>query len=320
MEYAQLGRTGLRVSVAGLGCGGSSRLGLATGGGMKDAVRVVKQALDLGVNFFDTAEAYGTEEALGEALRGVARERVVISTKSLLRRGGALRDPAAIAESLDGSLRRLGVDHVDVFLLHAVSPADYGVAREHYRPVLERARETGKVAHIGVTETAPFDPRHEMLTRALADDGWEAAMLAFHMMNQNARAHVLPAARARGVGTLIMFAVRAIFSDAAYLARTVTELADSGQVPAALSGKAAPLDFLVHEAGARSVIDAAYRYVRHEPGVDVVLFGTGSAAHVVSNVASLLRPPLPDADCASLANWFGGLEGVGLDLPRGRGR
>ena len=65
----------------------------------------------------------------------------------------------------------------------------------------------------------------------------------------------------------------------------------------------------------RSVIDAAYRFARHEPGVDVVLFGTGDPEHLRSNIASLLAPPLPEADRARLASLFGHLVGVGLDAP-----
>ena len=76
-----------------------------------------------------------------------------------------------------------------------------------------------------------------------------------------------------------------------------------------------PLDFLLHEGGASSVIDAAYRYGRHQPGADVVLFGTGDLAHLESNIASILKPPLPAADVARLEELFGALEGIGLDLP-----
>src|SRR5579863_6092165 len=82
MDYTTLGRTGLRVSVAGLGCGGFSRLGLGTGGDEASAIGILREALDLGVNLFDTAAAYGTEPVLGKALRGVPRERVVICTKA----------------------------------------------------------------------------------------------------------------------------------------------------------------------------------------------------------------------------------------------
>lgn len=64
--------------------------------------------------------------------------------------------------------------------------------------------------------------------------------------------------------------------------------------------------------------DAAYRYVRHEPGVDVVLFGTGDQAHLRSNIESLLKPPLPAADRRRLAELFGHLVGVGLDNPGAR--
>ena len=316
MEYTALGRTGLRVSVAGLGCGGSSRLGVKTGKSRAESVAVVRRALDLGVNFLDTAEAYGTEEIVGEALRAVPRDRAVVATKALVRRGGVLREPDDVAASLDGSLRRLGMDHIDVFMLHAVAPRDYETARDRLRPVLERAREAGKIGHVGLTETPPNDPRHATLERALGDGGWAVAMLAFHMMNQNARPKIFPMACAGGIGTLVMFAVRAIFSDPAYLARTMAALATAGRVPAELAGRERPLDFLVREGGAESVIDAAYRYARHEPGVDVVLFGTGEATHVDSNVASIVRPPLPEADRARLAAWFGALEGIGLDLPR----
>ena len=68
MEYVTLGRTGLRVSVAGLGCGGFSRLGLGRGKSEAEAVALIHRALDLGVNLFDTAAAYGTEAVLGKAL------------------------------------------------------------------------------------------------------------------------------------------------------------------------------------------------------------------------------------------------------------
>ena len=76
-----------------------------------------------------------------------------------------------------------------------------------------------------------------------------------------------------------------------------------------------PLGFLLHASGADNLIDAAYRYARHEPGIDVVLFGTGSLDHLRANIASILRPPLPAADVARLNATFAHLVGVGLDLP-----
>ena len=65
------------------------------------------------------------------------------------------------------------------------------------------------------------------------------------------------------------------------------------------------------------MIEAAYRYARHEPGVDVTLFGTGDTAHLKANVAALLKPPLPAADRAKLETLFGQLTGIGLDSHQG---
>ena len=90
MEYVSLGRTGLRVGVAGLGCGGFSRLGLGTGKSTAEAVALIRQAFDMGVNLLDTAAAYGTEEIVGEAVGQVRREDVVIATKAWIPRGTCL--------------------------------------------------------------------------------------------------------------------------------------------------------------------------------------------------------------------------------------
>ena len=117
-----------------------------------------------------------------------------------------------------------------------------------------------------------------------------------------------------------MFAVRSIFADPPRVAREMKELAAKGLVEKWLGESDDPLGFLVHEGGAANMIEAAYRFVRHEPGVDVVLFGTGDAAHLRSNVASLLKPPLPEADRTKLAALFGHLTGIGLDGHQCRSR
>ncbi|HYP37603.1 MAG TPA: aldo/keto reductase, partial [Stellaceae bacterium] len=120
MEYVTLGRTELRVSVAGLGCGGFSQLGLGTGKSNAEAVALVRQALDMGVNLLDTAAAYGTEAVVGEAIRNVRREDVVIATKAWIPRSAGRRAAERAVASLDNSLRRLGTDYVDIFQLHGV--------------------------------------------------------------------------------------------------------------------------------------------------------------------------------------------------------
>ena len=116
-----------------------------------------------------------------------------------------------------------------------------------------------------------------------------------------------------------MFAVRSMFADPPRIAREMKELAAKGLVDKSLGESDDPLGFLVHEGGAANITEAAYRYARHEPGVDIVLFGTGDAGHLKSNVASLLKPPLPEADRQKLAKLFGHLtSGTGLDGHQGR--
>jgi aryl-alcohol dehydrogenase-like predicted oxidoreductase len=314
MQHVILGRTGLRAGVAGLGCGGFSRLGLGTGGDAANAVRVVRTALDLGVNLLDTAAAYGTEAVVGEAIAGVPRDQLVIATKALAHRGDQGLAAQDVVSSLHDSLRRLRTDYVDIFQLHGVPPALYLHAREAILPALLREREAGRIRHIGITETAPNDPEHTMLRQAVDDGDWDTVMVAFHLLHQNARGTVFPRTQHKRVGTLLMFVVRRIFARPDLLSATLAELADAGQLPDTVD-PIDPLGFLVHPGGAASLTEAAYRFVRHEPGVDVVLFGTGNPAHVRANVAALLAPPLPQADRDLAAALFGHLVGIGLDRP-----
>ena len=252
---------------------------------------------------------------LGKAIKSVPRDNVVICTKAPFSWSSGRADPQGIVASLDQSLRQLDTDYVDVYQLHGVAPAHYDHALHKLAPVLLREKEKGKFRFLGITETAPHDLQHDTLHRAAADGVWDVAMVGFSMTHQNARDRVFPVTREHQVGTLLMFAVRNIFSQPGRLAATLRELAAEGQVAAALAESDDPLGFLVHDNGASSIVDACYRYVRHEPGVDVVLFGTGSPAHLKTNIESLLKPPLPGADRKKLGELFGHLVGVGLDAP-----
>ena len=313
MEYRPLGNTGLSVSVAGLGCGGNSRLGLGRGASFDDCVAVVRTAVDLGVNLLDTAEVYGTEEIVGAAARLYGRDRLVISTKAIFRVGDDTAE--TVARRVDASLRRLGLDYVDIFHFHAVGPSAYEHHRDVLAPALVRLKEQGKVRHIGITETGPRDPEQQMLARAIEELPWEVIMLAYSLMNQGARQKIFPVTRRRGIGTLLMFVVRNIFSNTVYRRDVVARLVEQGQLDASILGDGDPLAFLVADGSAESITDAAYRYARHEQGADVILFGTGNKAHVEANVASILRPPLPPQIIERLHASFGHLTGVGLDLP-----
>ncbi len=118
MEYSVLGRTGLRVSKAGFGGGGIGQVWGPTS--EEESVRTVHRALDLGINFFDVAPAYGNgraEEVLGLALQG-HREEAIVATKVRLRAEEMDDVAGALTRSVDGSLRRLRMDSVDVLHIH----------------------------------------------------------------------------------------------------------------------------------------------------------------------------------------------------------
>jgi aryl-alcohol dehydrogenase-like predicted oxidoreductase len=313
MEYTTLGKTGLRVSVTGLGTGGFSRMGLKTGKSEDESARLILDAVDLGITFIDTAPSYGTEGVVGRALKSLTRDKVVVATKAHAYRDGKWTSPDELVASIDNSLRLMGTDYVDVFNLHGIETQMYDHALNVLAPVLIEQKRKGKIRHIGLTENPIVDHTNEMLKRALRDPAWEVFMVGFHMMHQVARDNVFGQTQAKGIGTLLMFAVRSIFADPPRIAREVRELAAKGLIDPSLGASDDPLGFLVHEGGAANLVDAAYRFARHEPGVDVVLFGTGNASHLRSNVASLLEPPLPAADRARLATLFGRLTGIGLD-------
>lgn len=317
MEYRQLGRTGLRVSLMALGCGGPSRLGLSTGRTTAQSAAIVHAALDAGVNVIDTATAYGTEPLVAAGLRGKPREQVVLSSKRSLRAesGDRLLTGAELETALEASLRRLETDYVDVYHLHGVSPEQYPHAREELAPALQRLQAAGKVRFLGITESFERDTEHRMLRQALADGLFDVIMVGFNMLNHTAREPILRVAGERGVGTMIMFAVRRAFSRPQRLRELLAELAARGEVDAALAAAPDPLAFLASEAGggvaeAAGVADAAYRYCSYQPGVSTVLSGTGNLDHLRVNAASFARGPLAPAVTARIDRLFAGVTSV----------
>src|SRR5262249_34493160 len=204
MHYTTLGKTQLKVSVAGLGCGGNSRLGLGTGLSEAQSVALVQEALDLGVNLLDTAAAYGTEAVVGKAIKGRPRDSIVISTKSHVRAEGNPLAGSQVVASLENSLRQLDTDYVDVFHLHGLSPKAYDHAMAQIVPALLHQKQLGKLRHLAVSETGPRDPSHQMLERAAEAGGWEVVMLAFHMLHQNAPQPGLQRTPPNGIRTLFM--------------------------------------------------------------------------------------------------------------------
>jgi L-galactose dehydrogenase len=299
METIRLGRTGLDVSRMGVGAGGPSQLGRRTGLDEVASAALLCRAFDAGVNFVDSSEGYGTEPIIGRALKGRDRASIVISTKKSTRRQQVTAQ--SVRDSLEQSLLRLGTDYIDIYNLHGVVPQDYAYLAAEIYPVLAEARQQGKIRFVGVTEMFNEDLGHTMLQKALEDDLWDVLMVGFNILNQTAREKVLQRAVAQDVGIQVMFAVRKALKAPENLQVFIDDLIGRGQVAPEVSA-ASITDFLLK--GAESLPDAAYRFCRQEPGVHVVLSGTGNAEHLEANLASFARSPLPKEDIEKLKQIF----------------
>ena len=313
MEYTILGRSGLRASIVGLGCGGPSRLGQAVGKSERESIAVVRQALDLDISLFDTAEVCGTEAIVGKALQAVPRDRVVISTKKLPPLPGHPDPVGELKRGLEQILRRLSTDYVDIYHLHGVRPEHYRYAQETLAPVLVRLRAEGKIRAVGITEAFIPDPGHQMLQQALKAECWDVMMVGFNLLNPSARGRMLQQTRAQDIGVLGMFAVRRALSQPAHLNALIADLTQRGQVAPGSCDTDDPLGFLVQEGKAATIPEAAYRYCRYEPDIHVVSTGTGNVDHLKANVNSLLKPPLAQTDLQRLAEIFGNVDSVSGD-------
>ncbi len=302
MEYRILGRTGLNVSVMGLGGGGHSRLGLSQGRSEAETVRIIQTALNEGVNLIDTAEAYGTESLIGTAIKPYDRSKLVLSTKIRTNDLSA----AAIRMNVDKSLMNLGTDYLDIYHLHGVTAQSYTRVCEEALPVLNALKQQGKIRFLGITERFERDTNHEMLGSAIEDDHFDVMMIGFNLINQTASRNVFKMTQQRDIGVLIMFAVRRALSDARRLAELLAGLRDNGQVDESVNG----LDFLVHDQAAVSITDAGYRFCKYEPGVHVVLSGTSNLDHLNENIKSMGRGPLPDHDLSTLKQMFARVDSV----------
>jgi aryl-alcohol dehydrogenase-like predicted oxidoreductase len=309
MDYTTLGRTELKVSVAGLGCGGPSRLGLRNASDSTDhAVALIKQAFDLGVNFFDTAQSYGTEPVVGKAIRGIPREKLVISTKKTLPPPDHANPEDELRRGLEHSLKLLETDYIDIYHLHGVEPKDYDHAKNRLMPVMRRLKQQGKIRFIGVTEGFVPDPQHRMLQDSLKEDLWDVVMVGFNFLNPSARKTVFPLTLPSQAGTLNMFAVRRALSQPKRLKELVDALIAKGEIPRGVVNADDPMDFVLCDSDAATLPEAAYRFCRHEPGVDVVLTGTGNPAHLQENIAAILKPALPRPVLDKLKKLFGNLD------------
>lgn len=306
MQTVGLGRTGLTVSVAALGAGGTNRLGQSRGATRQSSIGLVRRALDEGVTLLDTAPLYGTEDIVGEAIKD-RRDDIVVSTKVLVNQdasSSSLIDAAELARRVDASLSRLGIETIDILHLHGVRPDEYEHCCSELLPGLARLRDAGKIRFTGITERFNIDPRHQMLERAIYDAAFDVVMVGFNFVNQTAQKTVLPAAKRQDIGTLCMYAIRgplARLETANALVRKVVAL---GEVDAEAVDRGNPLGFLLEPRVAASLSEAAYRFCRHTSGIDVVMTGTANPDHLSDNLRAIQMPPLPPDVCERLADIF----------------
>jgi L-galactose dehydrogenase/L-glyceraldehyde 3-phosphate reductase len=314
MELRTLGRTGLRVSALGFGCGNVG--GLMIRGTPAERERAVARAVELGINYFDTAPSYGdgqSERNLGAVLRAL-RPRVHVGTKFRIEPADLADVPAAVNRSLEASLGRLGLEHVDLLQLHnllSIGPGDRPLRVDDLLgavvPALEKLREQGKIRFFGITALGETPALH----RAIASDTLDTAQVCFNLLNPTAAHEVppgypaqdferlLPLARRHQVGA-IGIRVLAAGALSGQLARhrvavpAVDPIA-SGPDYATDVARTRALEPLVAGGHAASLVEAALRFAVSGEGMSTVLLGYSDLAHLEYAAASVEKGPLPAA-------------------------
>lgn len=309
MQHRTLGRTGLRVSLLGYGTGGPSLFGRHAGLSAEGQKSLIRRCLELGINFFDTAEEYDqSEESLGRALRGVSRDAYILSTKWAhhVDVDSLKEDPEELVLSVERSLSRLGTDYIDVMQFHGVLEGHYAGLVSRFYPVMKRLQAQGKIRFIGLTEVLRRDPKHEAVSLALRShpELWDVVMFKYGILNQWAAKQVLPLAQQHNVGVINMAPVRLSLTRPAELATLLSEWRREGIIPKGELCEADPLGWLVRD-GVDSIVSAGYKFAADHPAISTVLTGTSSVHHLELNAAAMERPGLPAADTRRLVALFG---------------
>lgn len=318
MEQRLLGRTGLRVSVLGLGC--QSLGGGIDGRDDRAALRTLLEARDAGVTFFDVADTYGSgnsELLLGKAFGGSARRGVILATKAgyvpttlgrVGRLGGWVRpvrgllrglrpwinsirhdfwyrdfSPGHLARAVEGSLRRLRTDYLDLFQLHDPQPAVLEAADTF--EALERMKAAGKIRHYGVScaKTPDAPP-------CLQSPQVETVQLTVNLLAQEACGGILPQAEAAGHRVIARMPLAQGLLTGGTGDTKAQRLSAHPDKTARRREQGRAFTFLVRPD--RTLAQSAIRFVLQQPGVAVTIPGVSSPAHLAEALGALTAPAL----------------------------
>lgn len=329
MEMRVFGRTGLKLSILGFGCGAVG--GLMVRGTAADRERAVARALEVGINYFDTAVQYGmgvSETNLGVALKALKPADAVVGTKVRLPKTDVGRIEAAVTESLDGSLARLGMEQVDIFHLHnpitlngegeslSVSQVLNGVV-----PAFQKLQQAGKTRFLGITAVGETAALHQVIDAKVID----SAQISYNMLNASA-AEALPAGYpaqdygrlfdhtlAAGVGVV---GIRVLAAGALSGSAERHPIASPPPEPigSALSydtdlARAQRLMPLVTEGFSASLTEAATRFAIGHKAMGSILVGMATVDEFESALAAVLKGPLSAEALARLSTLRGGFAG-----------
>ena len=328
MEMRIFGRSGMKISILGFGCGAVG--GLMVRGEPADQERAIGRALDAGVNYFDTAVAYGngeSEKNLGRILNGLKPRDAIVGTKVRLPPNTG---PSAeiIATSLEGSLRRLGREQVDILHFHdPITSAGGGnslTARQVLHevvPAFEALRRQGKVRFLGITATGDAAALQEVVDAEVFD----SAQVVYNMLNPSAATALPPDypaqdygklfehTRAAGVGVI---GIRVLAGGA--LSGSSERHALAGAAPAPIGSarsyeadvaRAQRLMPLVKEGYAASLTEAATRFCISHAAMGTILVGMATPQQFEDALAAVMKGPLPKAALDRLAALQQGFAG-----------
>jgi len=328
MEMRTFGRTGLQVSVLGFGCGAVG--GLMVRGAPADQDRAGARALEVGVNYFDTAAMYGngeSEKNLGRVLAKL-KPNVVVGTKVRIPSAEFGRIKAAVAESLEASLKRMGRDQVDIFHLHNAITANGGgeslsakAVLEEVVPAFEALRQQGKLRFLGITAVGDTAALHQVIDARKFD----SAQVSYNMLNPSAGS-ALPAGypaqdygrmfdhtQAAGVGVV---GIRVLAGGALSGAAERHPIASPPPDPIGSANsydgdlqRARRLLPLVQQGHAGSLPEAAARFAITHPAMGTILVGMATPMEFEQALAAVNKGPLPPAAIARLGELQQGFVG-----------